>query len=40
VYRLHALEYTVVALSGFLLGCAVRVDGGLIQRVLGLLLDI
>jgi hypothetical protein len=40
VYRLHAFEYTVVAIAGFLLGCAVRVDDGLIQRVLSLLLGI
>jgi hypothetical protein len=40
VYRLHALEYTVVAISGFLLGCALRVDEGMIRRLLGLFLDI
>jgi hypothetical protein len=39
VNRLHALEFTAVAIAGFLLGCAARVDGELIQRMLGLLLD-
>jgi len=40
VNRLYDLEYTAVAIAGFLLGCAVRVDGGLIQHMLGLLLGI
>jgi hypothetical protein len=40
VNRLYALEFSAVAIAGFLLGCVVRVDGGLIQRMLGLLLGI
>jgi hypothetical protein len=40
VNRLHALEFTAVAIAGFLLGCAVRVDGDLIWRMLGQLLGI
>jgi len=40
VNRLHALEFTAVAIAGFLLGCAVRLDGGLIQHMVGLLLGL
>jgi len=39
VNRLNALECTAVAIAGFLLGFAVRVDWGLLRRALGLLLD-
>jgi len=39
VNSLHTLEYTVVAIAGFLLGCAVRVNGDLIQHLPTLLLD-
>jgi hypothetical protein len=40
VNRLYALEFTAVAIAGFLLGCALRVDEGMIRRLLGLFLDI
>jgi hypothetical protein len=40
VNRSYALEITVVAIAGFLLGCVVRVDGGLIRQMLDLLLGI
>jgi len=38
VNRLHALEITIVAIAGFLLGCAVRVDWNTMWQALGLLL--